>query len=68
MMAADVTLASTVSLGVPHELFRTPLTNAVVSQYDVTADGQRFLIAMPLESTGDAPITVVLNWWAALEK
>jgi len=68
MMAADVTLGSAVSLGVPHELFRTPLTNALGSQYDVTADGQRFLIATPPESTGDTPITVVLNWWAGLKK
>ena len=38
------------------------------SFYSVSADGQRFLInAMPAEMwTG--PLTVVLNWQAALEK
>ncbi len=66
-MAVDVTLDPAVNFGVPHELFRTPLTNAPGpnTMSPLTAS---FLIAMPPESTGDAPITVVLNWWAALKE
>jgi Tol biopolymer transport system component len=30
--------------------------------YDVTADGQRFLVNTADESQGDAPITLLLNW------
>jgi len=36
-------------------------------EYDVTADGQRFLINLPTEST-TVPITVVLNWAAGLKR
>ena len=35
-------------------------------QYEVTRDGQRFLINVPLEEDAPAPITVVLNWQAGL--
>jgi hypothetical protein len=34
--------------------------------YAVTADGERFLIAEPVDAT--RPITVVLNWPALLER
>ena len=36
--------------------------------YDVTADGQRVLLATAGEQTTRSPITVVLNWQAALNK
>jgi eukaryotic-like serine/threonine-protein kinase len=35
--------------------------------YDVTRDGQRFLVTSPLESS-DTPITVVVNWAAGIKK
>ena len=39
----------------------------VVSPYDVTSDGQRFLVARPMESAGDGPpLTVVTDWRAGL--
>jgi len=35
----------------------------------VTKDGQRFLVNVtPKKSNGAAPLTVVLNWTAALRK
>ena len=37
-------------------------------RYDVSADGQRFLINFLPEQSSAAPITVVLNWTAALQK
>lgn len=37
--------------------------------YAVTKDGQGFLVtATPQKSSGAAPLTVVLNWTAALNK
>jgi len=36
--------------------------------YDVSADGQRFLISTGLDQSESAPITVVLNWAAGLKK
>jgi Tol biopolymer transport system component len=39
-----------------------------VGDYDVSADGQRFLIYMDPKGTEDVPITVILNWWAELRQ
>jgi eukaryotic-like serine/threonine-protein kinase len=69
MMAADVN-PSTSAIGIPHELFQTPISLVSVrnsTAYDVSEDGQRFLIY----STGqraNAPITVVLNWFEELKQ
>jgi hypothetical protein len=37
------------------------------SEYDVTADGQRFLVNMVVAEARTLPITVVVNWTAALK-
>ena len=58
--------------GEPIRLFRVPIylggapPDNVKHQYDVTPDGQRFLINVTTEEASAAPITVVLNWQAAL--
>ncbi len=36
--------------------------------YDVSADGQRFLLSVPPAGTTAQPLTVVLNWTAGLKK
>ena len=36
--------------------------------YDVTADGQRFLVNTVVEQKASAPITLVINWTADLKK
>ena len=46
--------------GAPHPLFRTRPVG--VERYDVTADGQRFLVAVPADESWGGPATVVLNW------
>jgi eukaryotic-like serine/threonine-protein kinase len=66
IMAADIKLGQTVSVGVPHKLFQ--LKDGDISEYDVRADGQQFLVFVPQGARQDAPITVVLNWWTDLEK
>jgi hypothetical protein len=69
MMAMDMTLDPVNSRAVPRRLF--PLKNANpldLANYDVRPDGQQFLIFMRQRSTQDAPITVVLNWWAELRQ
>ncbi|HKD08831.1 MAG TPA: protein kinase [Bryobacteraceae bacterium] len=70
MSAQDVITAVTVDsshgalqLGNPIPLVTTPCT----CQFDVTADGQRFLVSGPAGATSKAPITVVLNWQAELK-
>jgi Tol biopolymer transport system component len=72
MMAVDITLDPVNSPAVPHRLFQlkseVPIDLAA-SPYDVRPDGQQFLIFMRTRrGTQDAPITVVLNWWAELRQ
>jgi hypothetical protein len=53
-----------IQTGVPKPLFKAPaLTN-----WDVTADGQRFLFAVPVGQKSASPYTVELNWQAALKR
>ncbi len=55
--------------GVPKPLFEVLLENEDRrSRYQVAANGQRFLVNVPLESTLSAPITVVTNWTAGLKR
>jgi Tol biopolymer transport system component len=68
-MAVDVKVAGeTVQTSLPHKLFPSiPGVHA----WDVSADGQRFLIANPLRTTtapSADPVTVVLNWKSTLAK
>jgi serine/threonine protein kinase len=66
-MAVDVTATGAAfQAGVPKQLFATPPN---VGDWDVTADGKRFLAAVPPgQQATQTPITVVLNWQAALQK
>lgn len=49
--------------GKPQMLFQTrPLPKAPWNVYDVSPDGQRFLVNVPLEWSISAPIRVVVNW------
>ena len=36
--------------------------------YDVTADGQKFLVNAKVDTSNSAPMSVILNWAAELEK
>jgi hypothetical protein len=49
----------------PVQLFQS--SSRVVS-WEVSKDGQRFLMAEPLDRGVATPITVVMNWEAALKK
>jgi hypothetical protein len=67
-MAVDIQAGTGASAGAPRVLF--PFTASVVGgeSYDVAPDGNRFLISSSVSSDiGDAPITVVLNWWVAMK-
>jgi hypothetical protein len=66
-MAVDITTSPSFQAGIPKALFTMP---ANAGNWDVTADGKRFLAAMPLQAqqNASAPITVVLNWEAGLKK
>jgi len=70
MMSVSVELGTaSFKLGKPIPLFQTRLESDVIpQQYDVSADGQRFLLAQPLEESASVPITVIVNWPALLKK
>jgi serine/threonine protein kinase/Tol biopolymer transport system component len=61
--------ASSFQVGAVRLLFQTHLIGQR-HEYDVSADGQKFLInSAPLQNgAASAPITVVLNWTAGLKK
>jgi hypothetical protein len=77
MMAVPVKASAapkpTFEAGAPVALFDAHIaptaTNNVVN-YDVTADGKRFLIATPVGpgASSSPPLTVVVNWNAASKK
>jgi hypothetical protein len=35
--------------------------------YDVSPDGQRFLVSVPTSDPGSSQVTVVLNWTAVMK-
>ena len=71
MMAVDITTRPAFSAGKPRLLFEGRYVPAAPTapQYDVTSDGQRFLMLKPIEQETSAPqISVVVNWIADLER
>ena len=72
MMAVDVATLPSFAGGKPRALFEeryTP-TPATFPNYDVSLDGQRFLMLKPVEQEQSAPtqINVVLNWFEELKQ
>jgi hypothetical protein len=60
---------ASLTLSLPKPLFPTRLEfDSVFRQYDVSADGKRFLLAQPLEESTSVPITVIVNWPELLKK
>ena len=72
MMAAPVTTGAHFDAGTPVALFQsTPRQPVLVYDlfvYDVSRDGQRFLINTQVKQADSAPMSVILNWPAKLEK
>jgi len=69
IMAVDLRIDATVDAGVPRALFNTRLSvDPIRDQFAVTADGQRFLVQVPLVNGTPTPITVLVNWRPALGK
>ncbi len=74
LMKVDMSMMPEVEIGVPQSLFvtRTKMTglrgSLTPTQYDVSADGQRFLINTLVEEEGATPIVLVLNWFEELKR
>jgi serine/threonine protein kinase len=72
MMAVDIVTQPGFSAGKPRMLFEGSyeVSAASTPSYDVSTDGQRFLMLKPVEQTQAAPtqINVVLNWFEELKQ
>jgi eukaryotic-like serine/threonine-protein kinase len=72
MMAVAVKTGASFEAGSPAALFQTHRRQPVSSQdhfsYDVSGDGQRFLIATKVDEANAAPLSVLLNWASEMEK
>jgi hypothetical protein len=72
MMAVDISTQPGFAAGKPRLLFERRYEPPPVptANYDVSTDGQRFLMVKPSESVEAAPtqINVVLNWFEELKQ
>jgi dipeptidyl aminopeptidase/acylaminoacyl peptidase len=72
MMAAAVMAGASFKAGSPVALFQTHRRQPVSSQdqfsYDVSGDGQRFLVITKVDEANAAPLAITLNWASDLEK
>ena len=67
LMVARVTTGAAFDVGPVRELFQLDVADALGSLYDVSPDGQQFLVNVRVGEPV-APITVVVNWMADLKK
>ncbi len=72
LMAVDVTGGSTFVAGAARPLFQTRrrehISSADLFSYDVSADGQRFLVNTDVGEVTSPPLTVVQNWTTELKR
>ena len=67
-MAVEVRLEPTFSPGVPTLLFDPRARKINGRQYDVTSNGNRFLVNQTVGQPAVEPLTLVLNWTSELER
>jgi hypothetical protein len=64
-MAVPITLSPTFRSGPPSPLFAIHPGGA--QPFDVSADGQRFLVDIAPSDQGSSPFSLVLNWTGLLK-
>jgi Tol biopolymer transport system component len=70
VMVVEVTAGAAFQIGRSKALFQAPpdFLSGPISFWDVTSDGNRFLLTAPATEASPTPFTVVLNWQAELKK
>jgi serine/threonine protein kinase/Tol biopolymer transport system component len=72
VIAVPVKSLANFEAGPPSTLFQThtrqPISMMDAFSYDVSSDGQKFLINTRMDETNAAPLSIVLNWASELEK
>ncbi len=67
LMAVDVRAqAGQIEVGLPQALFSGVIADPITDHYAVAANGQRFLVAVPVDKDPRARIHVVTNWTSLL--
>jgi Tol biopolymer transport system component len=64
--AVEVDATRGLHVGTPRPLFQLPEGTAF--NWDVSADGERFLLNVPVTKSSSVPLSVVMNWAAGLKK
>ena len=69
IMSVEVKAGATIfEVSSPRGLFEAPVdAPAGTNRYDISPDGQRFLVNAPAENTSSSSMTVVLNWLAGVK-
>jgi hypothetical protein len=69
-MAAPTKATGQFDAGAPQALFSTgaPSNRRFFQTYTVTKDGQRFVFITKPQQSSVAPLTVVVNWPATIQK
>jgi len=65
LMAVEIKAGPTFEIGATKTLFEVPTR---IQDYDVTADGQRFIVDMPIGQEPSTAVTLVVNWTAGLKR
>ncbi len=69
LMGVPVKLDGSVGIGTAIPLFQSQIEYFLPAhRFDVSADGQRFLVNQPVETGSGPPFVVVLNWTSTLKK
>jgi Tol biopolymer transport system component len=72
MMAVPVTAGVSFEARSPVALFQThrrqPISSQDVFSYDVSTDGQRFLVITKVDEVNTAPLSIMLHWASEMEK
>jgi Tol biopolymer transport system component len=68
LMSVAISAGSTLEFDAPKPLFQTMFREGAYGSYAVSRDGQRFLLNVPPAPADVTPITVVVNWTAALRQ
>jgi hypothetical protein len=67
-MSVEVKPGGSFEAGAPKLVFAGRFNTGINARFNVTADGQNFLIPVPMSAAALSPATVILNWTAALKK
>ncbi|HEU5248429.1 MAG TPA: protein kinase [Thermoanaerobaculia bacterium] len=65
IMAIPIALGAALGAGAPARLFHV---ETGVRNFDLTPDGNRFLVSTPVEKSPESPLRVILDWPSALPK